>query len=104
MKTILRHLWRDKVSLAAWIITVAAAIGGVEIYLWILIAFIFRGIMWEGQYVDALDKYVTDPEYRKTLGLDGNHKVSPLDLIFQIFFIIGVITFAVLLVLGTLKL
>ena len=91
MKTILRHLWRDKVSLAMWILTIAAAIAQLPLIMWLLVLFIFRGIMWEGQYVDSLDKYVTKPEYRAELKLDQRRKLGVIDIIFQVIFMLGVV-------------
>ena len=99
MKNILRHLWRDKVSLGIWGLTIGAAIGHVWPMLFILILFIFRGMMWEGQYVDALNKYVTDPGYRKILGLDGNHKTPVIEIIFEIILVLGIVSVAVYLAL-----
>lgn len=98
MKKILRYLWRDKVSLGVLILTIAFAIVGFSGFLWLLILFIFRGIMWEGQYVDALDKYVTVPEYRKELGLDGNKKTDVVTLIFQIVIVLGILATAIYMV------
>ena len=98
-KAIFRHLWRDKVSLSMWILTIAAAIAQLPMFLWLLVLFIFRGIMWEGQYVDSLDKYVTDPKHRATLGLDKKRKPAVIDIIFQVVFMLGVVGAAVYLIL-----
>ena len=91
MKTIFRHLWRDKVSLIIWLITIAAAIAGIEAMLYILVLFIFRGMMWEGQYHDALKKYVTDPAFREQLGLDiKERKMSIIEIVYNTIFFMGV--------------
>jgi hypothetical protein len=91
MKTILKRLWRDKVSLGIFLFTIAFAIIGFQYWLYVLILFIFRGIMWEGQYIDALDKYVTDPKYRDILGLDKKSPTPVIELIFQILIMLGII-------------
>jgi len=91
MKTILKRLLRDKVSLAMWLFTIAFAIVGFHYWLFVLILFIFRGIMWEGQYVEALQKYVTDPEARKELKLDVKPPTPGIELVFQIIFMLGVL-------------
>jgi hypothetical protein len=88
MKTILKRLWRDKVSLGVLIFTIAFAIVKFAPFLYILILFIFRGIMWEGQYVEALDKYVTEPKYRDLLSLD---KKTPTPIIVNLLMIVMVL-------------
>ncbi len=103
MKKILKYLWRDKVSLGVLILTIAFAIVGFSGFLWLLILFIFRGIIWEGRYVDALNKYVTDPEYRKELGLDGNHKPDIVTIIFQIVIVLGILATAVYIIIDHLQ-
>ena len=55
--------------------------------------------MWEGQYVDSLDKYVTDPKHLATLGLDKKRKPAVIDIIFQVVFMVGVVGAAVYLIL-----
>lgn len=89
--TIFRRLWRDKVSLSMWLLTIAAAIAQEPRFMWLLVLFIFRGIMWEGQYVDSLNKYVTNPKYRALLKLDQKNKVTIIDVIFQVIFMLGVV-------------
>jgi hypothetical protein len=89
--TILKRLWRDKVSLGIFILTIAFAIVGFKYWLYVLILFIFRGIMWEGQYVEALNKYVTDPGNRQILGLDTKIPTPVIELIFQIITILSII-------------
>ena len=92
MKIILKRLLRDKVSLTMWLFTIAFAIVGFQYWLFVLILFIFRGIMWEGQYVEALNKYVTEPEYRKVLGLDKTSRPTPgIELVFQIIFMLAIV-------------
>ena len=92
MKTIIRHLWRDKVSLGIFLFTIAFAVVGFAPFLYALTLFIFRGIMWEGQYVDALNKYVTEPEYREVLGLDKGKSPTPrIELVFEIITVLGLI-------------
>lgn len=101
MKTILARLWRDKVSLCILLLTIAFAIVGFAPFLYLLILFIFRGIMWEGQYVEALDKYVTDPANRAILGLDKGKSPTPvIELIFQIVTVLGFIA-AVIYIIAT---
>ena len=100
MRTILKHLWRDKVSLAILLLTIAFAIVGFAPFLYLLILFIFRGIMWEGQYVDALDKYVTVAKYRELLGLDKNRKTPVIELIFQVVSVLAVISAVVYIIIN----
>jgi len=100
---ILKRLWRDKVSLGVLILTIASAIVGFSGFLFLLILFIFRGIMWEGQYVEALDQYVTVPEYRKILGLDGNKKTDVITIIFQIVIVLDIIAAAVYMIVDHLR-
>jgi len=98
-KNIFRHLWRDKVSLSMFIFTIVFAITKNPDFLYMLILFVFRGIMWEGQYVDALDKYVTDPEFRKKLGFPNTKiKKDALDNIFDILFMLIVAGVAALII------
>lgn len=104
MKTILKRLLRDKVSLAMWLLTIAFAIVGFKYWLFVLILFIFRGIMWEGQYVEALDKYVTDPAYRKLLGLDKVSRPTPvIEAVFEIIFLLGVASAVVYILINGVK-
>ena len=91
MKTILKHLWRDKVSLAMLLLTIAFAIVGFAPFMYLLIPFILRGIIWEGQYVESLNKYVTVAKYREILGLDKKKITPVIELIFQIITVLAVI-------------
>ena len=91
MKTILKHLWRDKVSLSMLLLTIAFAIVGFAPFMYLLIFFILRGIIWEGQYVESLNKYVTDAKYREILGLDKKKVTPVIELIFQIITVLAVI-------------
>ena len=51
--------------------------------------------MWEGQYAESLDKYVTEPEYRALLGLDKKSPTPGIELIFQIAVVLGIIGSAI---------
>lgn len=84
MKNILKYLWRDKVSLYMLILTIVFAIKQEPVILYILPLFIFRGIIWEGKYVDTLQKYVTEYKYRELLKLDTPKDTSFMGLIFDI--------------------
>ena len=101
MKTIskiLKRLWRDKVSLSILVFTIAFAIVGFAPFLYLLILFIFRGIMWEGQYVEALDQYVTEPQYRALLGLDKKSPTPGIELAFQLVIVLGMLAAAIYIV------
>ena len=103
MKTILKRLWNNVIGLTVLLLTIASAIVGNPLMLWILILFIFRGIMWEAQYAEALNKYVTDPAFRQLLRLpiDGiKRKRAIIDIIFNIIFIVFVIIGALILILN----
>ena len=84
MKNIIKYLLRDKVSLFILMLTTAFAIAGEIAILYILPLFILRGIIWEGKYVDALQKYVDDPEARKLLRLDAGTPNTIIGTIFDI--------------------
>jgi hypothetical protein len=103
MKTILKRLWRDKVSLGVLILTIAFAIVGFKYWTYLLILYIFRGIMWEGKYIESLNKYVTDPKYRKLLGLDEKPLTPIMDIIFQVAIVLGMVAAAVYVIVIGLK-
>jgi len=69
MKKILRYLWIDKPSTSILIITIILFVCSivfdfnVRFFLPLVVIFVFRGIMWQGQYVDKinmLEKFIED--------------------------------------------
>jgi hypothetical protein len=60
MKKILRYLWMDKPSTGILIITIVLFVCSivfnfnVRFFLPLIMIFVFRGIMWQGQYVDKI--------------------------------------------------
>ncbi|OGM08806.1 hypothetical protein A2Z67_02255 [Candidatus Woesebacteria bacterium RBG_13_36_22] len=67
MKKILRYIWMDKPSMIFLLFTIGLIICSyvfnfnVRFYLVIVVIFVFRGMMWQGQYkdkIDSLEKFI----------------------------------------------
>ena len=77
--------------------TIVSAVTGFAPWLVVLCLFIYRGIIWEAKYREALQAYVTDPSARKLLGLDASSPTPKIEFVFKLVLMLAIIGAAILL-------